>query len=88
MNDLEARAGALLKALRELEAEFARLLTEHHLVSVEEIKQRCFWRLAHGGPDVLHIDGVAVLELHPPEFSQEAIEDRYIVTVTQKFRRQ
>lgn len=54
-----------------------------------DIKQRCQLVRVHGSPvETLYMDGVPLLEIHPPEFHEPVLEgDRYIVRITQNFRR-
>lgn len=57
--------------------------------SLEDIKQRCqLVRLVGSPVETLVVDGVPALEIHPLQFAEPMLDgDRYVVRVTQVFRR-
>jgi len=54
-----------------------------------DVKQRCQRLRIHGSPvETLCLDGVPILEIHDPQFHEPVLEgDRYIMRITQNFRR-
>jgi hypothetical protein len=54
-----------------------------------DLKQRCqLVRVWNSPVETLQMDGVPILEIHPPEFHPAVLEgDRYVMRVTQNFRR-
>lgn len=56
--------------------------------TMQDVKERCVIVSYHGDAyKTLCADGVPLLEIYPPEFRHERLDDRYVVHITQNFRR-
>ena len=56
--------------------------------TMDDIKARCVLVSYHGGKhQTLYADSTPLLEIYPFETVHELLDDRYVVRITQKYRR-